>query len=690
VSYNDLQLRPARHCLPSGVFIMPVNLFNKFVSLVVRSAIIAYAGRAAAAEISMASLLDDMTNLTAMAEFPNPPYTARQFSSYDRASTTPADPKTWFANNDCGNYLRIEDRGGRKEHVMADMQGPGAITRIWSPNPGGTLRIYLDGKEIPALEASMADLLAGKHPLLPPPIADSLSMGWNLYFPIPYAKSCKVTCDVGGQYYHVNYRTYAAGTAVKTFTMAQLKVAQDDIRKLAKRLATLDNGVPMPDDAVADTFRQTIEPGDTVVAARRTGQWAIVLLQARIDVPKNLIEAALRALVIQISFDGGQTVEAPFGDFFGAAPGINPYQSLPLGVTTNGLLYCHWVMPFQKAAEIRLVNHGRVPVSVTLVAASIPRKWTPSSMYFHARWKSEHDVRTRPMQDWNYLTAKGKGVFGGVAFFIDNPVKEWWGEGDEKIYVDGETFPSHFGTGTEDYYGYGWCCPRPFSHAYHNQPRCDGPGNFGRTSVNRFHILDRIPFTTSFKFDMELWHWKDCRVNMAVMAYYYGLPGTEDTFPAITADQLVVRPLPEMAVHRVPGAIEGERMRIVKSTGRPEPQDWDDDSGDQHLWWHGGQKPGDELLLEFDVPKAGDYQISGRFLKAVDYGILQLAVNGVKAGKPIDFFHDGVIHTAEIPLGTFKLQQGQNRLSAVVVGANPKAVKEYMFGLDYILVKTER
>ena len=201
------------------------------------SLVTGFAGRTMAAEVSMAGLLDDMTNLAAMAEFPNPPYVTRQFSSYDRASTTPADPKTWFANNDCGNYLRIEDRDGRKEHVMADMQGPGAIVRIWSPNPGGTLRIYLDGKPIPALAAPMADLLAGKHPLLPRPIAADLSMGWNLYFPIPYARSCKVTCDQGGQYYHVNYRTYPAGTEVKTFTLAQLEATQAEIRKLAKRLA---------------------------------------------------------------------------------------------------------------------------------------------------------------------------------------------------------------------------------------------------------------------------------------------------------------------------------------------------------------------------------------------------------------------------------------------------------------------
>jgi hypothetical protein len=661
------------------------NHWQKIVPFVVLSLGVEYSGRAGAAEISMASLLDDMSNLAAMAEFPNPQYVAKQFSSYDRASTTPADPKTWFANNDCGNYLRIEDRDGRKEHVMADMKGPGAITRIWSPNPSGTLRIYLDGREKPALEAPMADLLGGKHPLLPPPIAASLSMGWNLYFPIPYAKSCKVTCDKGGQYYHIGYRTYPAGTAIKTFSMEQLEAAQEEVRKVAKRLAREPFDTPPGRDT--EGFKHTVEPGKMAVACKLFGPGAIAELAARVDLPKEQVDASLRSLIIQISFDDHQTVEAPLGDFFGAAPGINPYFSLPLGVGRDGSMASLWVMPFRRVAEIRLVNRGKVPTPVMIAAVTMPYQWTASSMYFHARWKIEHDVRTRPMQDWNYLTAKAKGVFGGVSFSIDNPVKAWWGEGDEKIYVDGESFPSHFGTGTEDYYGYGWGCPKTFSHAYHSQPRCDGPANYGRTSVNRFHILDRIPFTTRFKFDMELWHWADCKVNMALMAYYYALPGAEDTFPPIDAKQLVLRPMPELAVYRVAGAIEGEKMRIIKSTGRPEPQDWEGDSGNQHLWWHGGQKPGDELVLEFDVPKPGEYRVFGRFIKAIDYGTVQLAINGQKAGKPIDFYHDGVIQTDEIPLGTFPLKRGPNRLSAVVVGANPKAQKQYMFGLDYILLK---
>ena len=148
--------------------------------------------------------------------------------------------------------------------------------------------------------------------------------------------------------------------------------------------------------------------------------------------------------------------------------------------------------------------------------------------------------------------------------------------------------------------------------------------------------------------------------------------------------------MPELAVPRVPGAIEGEKMRILKSTGTPGPQDWDDDSGGQHLWWHGGQKPGDELLLEFDVPQAGKYQVFGRFLKAIDYGIIQLAVNGKKAGQPIDFFHDGVIHTAEVPLGTFELRQGPEPAFRRGGRGEPEGrQKQYMFGLDYLLIKAK-
>ena len=161
-----------------------------------------------------------MTDLAGMAEFPAPAYTCKQFSSYDRGAKSPSE--NWFANGDCGQYLRVEERDGRKEHVMMDADGPGAIVRIWSANPAGTLRIYLDGADQPVLAAKMSDLLGGSFPGLPRPIAGEYSKGWNLYFPIPYAKHCKVTSDAGNFYYHVNYRTYPQGTPVASFAAEQI------------------------------------------------------------------------------------------------------------------------------------------------------------------------------------------------------------------------------------------------------------------------------------------------------------------------------------------------------------------------------------------------------------------------------------------------------------------------------------
>ena len=632
--------------------------------------------------ITCRSMLEEMTDLEGMASFPSPTYTCKQFSSYDRASKSPT--QGWFANNDRGQYLRVEERAGRQEYVMMDAAGPGALVRIWSANPAGTLRIYLDGADQPVIEASMPDLLGGAFPGLPRPIAGEYSKGWNLYFPIPYAKHCKVSSDKGGFYYHVNYRTYEAGTKVESFRPDQLKALGDRLDKLIVRLAS-PRGLDSDSGGQSESFDVQLAPGET---ARKecSGPAAFTRFVVRLTAPDR--EAALRGLVVRVDFDGEPCIEAPLGDFFGSAPGINPFAALPLGMTRDGEMYSHWFMPFKESAAVEVVNLGKDTATLSGEIAIRACGWTDRSMHFHAKWRAQFDVPTRPMQDWNYLSAKGQGVFAGVAFAIDNPVKEWWGEGDEKIYVDGESFPSHFGTGTEDYYGYAWCWPAPFTHAYHTQSRCDGPGNYGRTSVNRFHILDRIPFTKDFRFDMELWHWNErCQVNMAVTAYWYARPGETDAFKSIRAEDAIVRPMPVYIAPRVAGALEGEELRIVKVTGTAEPQDWDNTSAGKHLWWHAGMKPGDTLTLAFPSSKAGKYRVLARFLSAKDYGIHQLAINGSKAGDPKDFYNPDVKLTKETDLGVFALKEGDNTFSATVVGANDKAVKAYMFGLDYLLLK---
>lgn len=637
--------------------------------------------------ITTGTLLAEMTDLARLAEFPDPAFTCRQFSSYDRASRSPADAETWFANRDYGNFLRTVERGGRSEYVLMNTDGPGAIVRIWSANPKGTLRVYLDHAESPVIEAPMADLLGGRVAGFPPPLAAEASRGWNLYFPIPYARHCLVTSDEREFYYHVNYRTYAPGTSVATFSPDDLNTHAAQIDETARLL--LGGNWSGLSAGPEQHGRTDVElPADERVVLWEASDGPAAVHMLRVKVAAGDLEHALRRLVLRMTFDGEETVTSPLGDFFGAAPGLNPYESLPVRVTSDGWMECRWIMPYRRTARLAICNAGDRPVRLSWGIACKPYRWTGRSLHFNAQWRVARDVATRPRRDWNYVAVEGRGVFVGAAFTIANPVRQWWGEGDEKIYVDGETFPSHFGTGTEDYYGYAWCCNVPFTHAYHNQPRCDGPGNYGWTAVNRWHVLDRIPFARRFRFDMELWHWWDGRVSeLSVVTYWYARPGATSNRMELTPEALRLAELPAYVPQRVAGALEGEELRVVQAKGQPGPQPITACSNEQHLWWRGAQ-PGDRLVLAFQAPRAGRYRVFMRCVKAGDYGVVRVRINGSPPSAPLDFYHDGVVVSEEIPLGEFDLQRGTNYFCVEIVGANDRAVKQYMFGLDYLRVES--
>jgi len=95
-------------------------------------------------------------------------------------------------------------------------------------------------------------------------------------------------------------------------------------------------------------------------------------------------------------------------------------------------------------------------MTVKLAASTSPWKWDDRSMHFHANWHCQYPLNTRPMLDWNYNEIQGQGVYVGDTLTVFNPVAGWHGEGDERIYIDDESFPSHLGTGTDDYYGFAW------------------------------------------------------------------------------------------------------------------------------------------------------------------------------------------------------------------------------------------
>ncbi len=642
---------------------------------------------AGAGTVTFPDLLDEMTNLEALSVLPDPGFTCKQFSSYDRRSTDPsvATDENWFANGDRGQHIQSEERNGATEWVMMDADGPGAIVRIWSANPNdaGIIRIYLDGSETPAVEMPLSDMLGGAVFPFTTPIAGERSKGWNCHLPIPYATHCKVTCSERDFYYHVNYRTYEPGTVIPSYSAVLAEKHRKAIEAVVERLAAPEPPANAKDAILREFWNGALAPGDTAESVIDDGG-AIVRINTRIEAED--VAAALRGCWLEIFFDGetSPSVAAPLGDFYGTAPGLNPYQSLTCGVLPSGEMYANWVMPFMEGARVRVTNHTVTPVTLAMSALLAELPWHKDSMYFNAAWRAEFEIPTIPRQDWNFIEVNGAGRFVGDNLHVTNPSPAWWGEGDEKIYVDNEKFPSHFGTGSEDYFGYAWCSPDLFTHAYHNQPRCDGPGNYGHTDVSRFHVLDVIPFTEAFKFDIEVWHWADVKVNMAATSYWYEKPGGTDNRPALDPVLLHMAELPSLP--RVEGALEGEDLVVVSKTGgetsvqQSVSPDW---SNVAQLWWTQAEEDAG-LVLGFPVEKAGTYEVRVVLTKARDYGIVTLAVNDGEPGEPVDLYNDGVVVTPAISLGTHELSEGQNTVTVTITGTNPQAEPARMFGIDYV------
>ena len=592
-------------------------------------------------QISTSTLVDEMTDLDRLTLLPT--YTIRQFSSYDRKRHDRENAKNWFANKDTGNYLR---RDG-DELVLAESEGPGAIVRIWSANPHGKLRIYLDGAI--ALEEDFGALLRGHVKEFPAPFGAERSRGCNLYYPFPYAKSMKVTCSEGGQYYHVNVRTYPKDTPIETFT-----------RKTMPPLPVLLV------KAVGEETDSKQLKGPGVVRA--------------IEIPLPEDEAALRSETIEIEVDGKIMVWSPLGVFFGTGPGLVPYYSMVMGISNTGTGYCYFPMPFQESFRIR-VKH---PVKMWWTHETRPLR-------FHAWYRGKQKVETYPRSDWPVLHAKGRGRLVGCFLMVANPAKAWWGEGDEKIFVDGEDFPSTFGTGTEDYFGYAWGSNAPFQAPYHNQTRCDGPGNRGYSAMARYHVLDDIPFSSSLQFDLEIWHILRTTMGFSTVAYWYSDPEGSDDFETVKEFDWKIPALPEYVVYQVKGAIEAETLKVVEgSDGEAQEQDMfslsvDRFSDDAHLWWR-NVKTGDVLELEFPSSVVGDHDLILNLTQSFDYGIVNISVNGKVLEEKLDLYFPEVKPLGERLYSKVPLK-ALNELRVEIVGTNPKAhPKNHMFGMDYLRI----
>jgi hypothetical protein len=345
-------------------------------------------------------------------------------------------------------------------------------------------------------------------------------------------------------------------------------------------------------------------------------------------------------------------------------------------------------MPFHKNARITVENKSNVTVESFYFNIDIRTydELPDESLYFHAQFRKLLTLSGQPV---TILETTGRGHYVGTLLSMQpETIKNYsYLEGDEQIFIDGESIPGITGTGTEDYFSSGWYYDTgEYSAPYHGATFKDE--DCSCINSYRWHIEDPIPFKKSFLFQIEHGAANDSpSIEYSSVAYWYQthphpifpplpeslLPLSEITAPSIEAEQLI------NLANFTGGELRVQNMSEFEGN-------W---GSDMQLWWVEA-KPGDRLTLPIDVPKEGSYEIIGFFTRAPNYGIIRLIINGKAVGSFMDGYAPEVEPTGPVFFGRAELHKGINHAEIELAGKDARSSgwsDGYVVGIDGFLLR---
>jgi hypothetical protein len=428
----------------------------------------------------------------------------------------------------------------------------------------------------------------------------------------------------------------------------------------------------------------SIESGETIVLGDLFGPGIISHIWMTVA---SLDPFHGRSLVLRMYWDGSDkpSVETPIGDFFGVGHGaLVSFESNPVSTSSYGRSRnCFWKMPFQKSAKITVTNESkkyRTDSFYYYLDWQKHNNLPEHVLYFHAKYNQQFPAQSG---DYTILETEGFGHYAGTVYSVQNTELGWFGEGDDRFYVDGEEYPSLSGTGTEDYFGDAWGF-RQFDRPYYGVSLWEGyfPGD--RVTAYRWHIPDPVPFKKSLKLSIEhrgsifndlgtqLGSFIERPDWISSVAMWYQIPPAtfEDTIPPaskriapyqiLVAKDLTFRANPESAV--------------IKS----------DISLDFYP-----KKPDATIELDFIIKKTGRYQLSAFLMHSVFGSMYQAFLDGKQMGTELNLCtsgHDPVWENFDL----YNLTAGTHTLQFEGKGASPNmrtmAPPVYYFGMVYLIL----
>ncbi|MEW6072826.1 MAG: glycoside hydrolase family 172 protein [Planctomycetota bacterium] len=245
----------------------------------------------------------------------------------------------------------------------------------------------------------------------------------------------------------------------------------------------------------------------------------------------------LRSLVVRGWWEGQAhpSIEAPLGDFMGFAHGrVVAYQSAVHSVGEKAGLNLWLPMPFVRRARFAIANEGEQRVALFYqMDYTVGDEHGADVGRLHVLFRRENPTTER--RDFELLPRRvGQGRYLGAVIGVRDLHNRWWGEGELKVYLDGDSeLPTICGTGSEDYVGLSWGVqPTPFLH--HGASLVQGE----YTSMYRWHLLDPI------------WWRREVRVTIQQIAWADGLAETADDWSCAT---FWYEPVPSAPLPPLPG-----------------------------------------------------------------------------------------------------------------------------------------
>ncbi|MBN1341924.1 MAG: DUF2961 domain-containing protein [Phycisphaerae bacterium] len=448
---------------------------------------------------------------------------------------------------------------------------------------------------------------------------------------------------------------------------------------------------------------KNVEPGQTKILMDAKGPGVITHIWMTFLAPEphpwaKKGSANHQEMLLRITYDGHDRpgVEAPVGDFFACGFGKRcEVISAPVVVEDADSYNCYWHMPFRKSVRVEIVNESDKPVSLLYYNIDWIKKdrLPDDTPYFYAQYRQEYPVRGG--QDYLILDTQGKGHYVGTVLSVRTRSPAWFGEGDEKITIDGEAKPSIWGTGTEDYFCSAWGL-KTTSTPYFGTPYFDQWGIVGgHTCAYRWHIHDPIVFNTGIRVTIEHYGWispdenPDYRSHSwnqreddyASVAFWYqtGVPTFEDRAPHARERKLPdldtafrAAPLAEKLAHGV-GSVQVQRLFDY-----PEGQ----------VLYKPDRAEGAWIEIPFEVKAKRPVRLLLNLTRSYDFGKYQAKLNGVRIGGLMDLYHDRTDNW-EVHLLDFWPDPGKYVLRLECAGKNPLSTGHWL-GLESVRLRERR